>query len=165
MYEALSVPEICSLTRSAMMQSAAVLLKKYPEEFTMNDLAEHADDLLCRFQNRALGDTIFRVGCDLQRKLSPEDRLAGAIHEAIRLGLNYDKILFALVCGCHFRAGDEEGKMLKGDIEFAGIYQKGIRTVLHDICGFIETENSSLFTEAENIDGILKKNGIRYFLK
>lgn len=60
---------------------------------------EHIDDLLYRFKNKALGDTIFRVGCDLTRKLSAEDRLAGAIHESFELNLPYDKILTALIAG------------------------------------------------------------------
>jgi len=45
-------------------------MKKYPEEFSAKDLVDHIDDLLYRFQNKVLGDTIFMVGCDLMRKLS-----------------------------------------------------------------------------------------------
>ena len=91
-----------------MVQSSEILLKKYPGEFSQEDLIVHIDDLLTRFQNKALGDTIFRVGSDLFRKLGPEDRLSGAIRSAISFNTPYDKILFALVCGCHFRAKDEE---------------------------------------------------------
>ena len=71
---------------------AEILLLKYPDEFTLNDLTEHIDDLLTRFQNVALGDTVYRVGCDLMRKLGPDDRLAGAITQAIELNLPYDRI-------------------------------------------------------------------------
>ena len=110
--KSLHVPEIYKEVRETMRQSADILLKKYPGEFTPVQLEEHIDDLLLRFQNKALGDTIFRVGCDLLRKLGPQDRLAGAIKSALELNLPYEKILYALVCGCHFRAKDEDGKML-----------------------------------------------------
>ena len=100
------------------------MLKKYPDEFTYEALTEHIDDLLDRFQNKALGDTVFRVGCDLTRKLGPQDRLAGAIKELMAFNLEYNKILFALVCACHFRAVDEDGNMMKEDIEFVKLYEK-----------------------------------------
>ena len=162
LYEALAVPEIFSFSRGAMLQASEILLTTYPGEFTHQDLEEHIDDLLRRFRNVALGDTIFRVGCDLKRKLGPEDRLAGAIRSALALKLPYDKILFALVCACHFRATDEEGKMLKDDSAFALIYKQGIRSVLSLVCGFDETNNDSLFREAERIDIILRDKGIQF---
>ena len=118
-------------------------------------LEEHIDDLLLRFQNKALGDTIFRVGCDLFRKLGPQDRLAGAIKSALELNLPYDKILYALVCGCHFRAKDEDGKMLRGDLEFIELYRKGINHILTVLCGFNESEHSRLYKEAGIIDSEL----------
>jgi len=46
MHEALSVKEIRSQVRETMLQSAHILLEKYPEEFTEKDLVEHIDDLL-----------------------------------------------------------------------------------------------------------------------
>ncbi len=162
MYEALAVPGILNYVRATMLQSARILLARYPDEFTLQHLTEHTDDLLFRFQNRALGDTIFRVGCDLKRKLGPEDRLAGAIKSAVELNLNYDRILFALVCGCRFRAGDEEGKMLREDAGFAAIYDKGIESVLTDICGFDIKKNKKIFSEAGIIDNSLATNGLNF---
>jgi mannitol-1-phosphate 5-dehydrogenase len=155
-YQALEVPEVFMNVKATMLQAADILMKKYPGEFTFNDLEEHIEDLLSRFQNKALGDTIFRVGCDLIRKLGPEDRLAGAIKAAIELNLPYDKILYALICGCHFRTKDEFGYMLKEDVEFVNRYQNDIKSVLTEVCCFNEIENSKLFQEAEAIDKILR---------
>jgi mannitol-1-phosphate 5-dehydrogenase len=155
LYEVLAVAEIYKEVRDTMLQSADILLKKYPGEFTPIQLEEHIDDLLLRFQNKALGDTIFRVGCDLLRKLGPQDRLAGAIKSAQELKLRYNKILYALVCGFHFRAKDEAGKMLKGDLEFIELYRKGINHILTVLCGFNESENSQLYKEAVMIDSEL----------
>jgi mannitol-1-phosphate 5-dehydrogenase len=50
-------------------------MKKYPGEFRPEQLTDHIDDLLRRFENRALGDTVFRVGCDLKCKLHKNDRI------------------------------------------------------------------------------------------
>lgn len=110
LYEVLSDNQLKAKVRNIMLQAANILLKKYPDEFTVKSLTDHIDDLLMRFQNKALGDTIFRVGCDLQRKLGAEDRLAGVIQLARELNLPYNLILQTLVCGCHFKATDQEGK-------------------------------------------------------
>ncbi len=152
MHEALAVREVHDQTRNTMLQSAAILLKKYPGEFSKEDLTGHIGDLLLRFQNKALGDTLFRVGCDLMRKLGPGDRMAGAIKSAMAFDLPYDKILFALVCGIHFRARDENGNMLPEDTKFVMLYQTGITHVLETICGFDPIQNKGLFEEAQVID-------------
>lgn len=134
LYEALAVPEIKTSVRETMLQAAAVLLKKYPDEFTLEALTEHTDDLISRFQNRALGDTIYRVGCDLKRKLSAEDRLAGAIHLALELKMPYNKILDAFMAGCSFKATDESGNRLKDDVDFSEKHEiNGIEWALTEI--------------------------------
>ncbi len=148
MYEVLANNELKEEVRNTMLQAADILLKKYPEEFTIESLTDHIDDLLKRFQNKALGDTIFRVGCDLQRKLSAEDRLAGAIHLARELELPYDLILKALVCACHFRATNEFGEMLPSDRDFISTYKTGIENVLTAISGFNKTSDKEVIDKA-----------------
>jgi len=160
-YEPLAVPGIYKQVRETMLQSAEILLKKYPGEFTRESLTEHVDDLLSRFQNVHLGDTIFRVGCDLFRKLSEQDRLAGAIHLGIEMNLPFDKIMFALVCGCHFGATDKKGKMLPRDVEFSHLYEKGIKSVLTQVCGFDELDSQNLIPGAEKLDKNLKQETFR----
>lgn len=152
MHEVLADAEVLEITEAAMKQSANILLLKYPGEFKPEELDAHIGDLLGRFRNKALGDTVFRIGCDLPRKLGPEDRLAGAIRAAIELELPYEKILFALVRACWFHAKDEEGKMLSQDIALLKLYEKGIETVLQEICGFNKEENPVLFRDAIAID-------------
>ena len=156
-HEVLDIPELLCHVRIAMQQGAYILLKKYPGEFTFNGLCEHIDDLLQRFRNISLGDTIFRVGCDLKRKLGPEDRLTGAIKSASELKLPYDKILSALICGCYFRATGEDGKMLPEDQEFVNHYQNDIKLILTDVCGFDENRDRQLFLEAVIINKQINK--------
>jgi mannitol-1-phosphate 5-dehydrogenase len=137
LYEALSVSGIYNEVRETMLQAANLLLAKYPDEFTPDLLILHIDDLLHRFQNRALGDTIFRVGCDLPRKLGPNDRLAGAINLARELHLPFNKIYHVLEKACRFRATDENGNMLPADIEFAKLFETGgITAIFSQVCGF-----------------------------
>jgi len=76
-YEVLALPEVLAATRRTMEQSAAALCREYPADLTPEALAEHVDDLLARFANHALGDTVFRVGRDIGRKLSRADRIVG----------------------------------------------------------------------------------------
>jgi len=76
-WEAISDPAIAFYVRSAMSYSALALSKKHGIEYS--DLLEHVDDLLYRFSNKALADTIERVLRDIPRKLSPADRLYGAV--------------------------------------------------------------------------------------
>ncbi len=157
LYEVLSDNQLKEKIRNTMLQAANLLLKKYPDEFTIELLTEHIDDLILRFQNKALGDTIFRVGCDLQRKLGADDRLAGAIHLAVELELPYDLILEALVCGCHFSATDESGNVFPADSNFPTIYAYGIKSVLTAICGFDQIADHEIFFKAINFDNSLNE--------
>jgi mannitol-1-phosphate 5-dehydrogenase len=156
-WEALEDRRLFEFAKETMQQASTILMNKYPREFTRSDLDGHIDDLLNRFRNKALKDTIFRVGCDLKRKLGPHDRLAGAIRLALESNLMYDKILFALVCGCHFKARDEDGKMLKEDVDFHKEYKERVALILNLVCGFDRRKHGQLFKEAETIDDQLSK--------
>ena len=134
LYEALADNEIYSLTRNIMLQSADVLRAACPGEFTPGQLKAHIDDLLARFQNKALGDTIFRVGCDLYRKLSPDDRLVAPILSAIHHKLPFNLILQALTAAVWFRAKDENGNFLEKDVEFFKEAEKGEDYILEHVC-------------------------------
>lgn len=155
LHEVLSDSKLKEIVCYTMLQAANILLKRYPGEFTVESLTDHIDDLLRRFQNKALGDTVYRVGCDLHRKLGTDDRLAGAIHLARESGLPYDLILKTLVCACHFRATDESGNILPSDREFVEIYTNGIEHVLTSICGFDRSVDCNLIDEAILIDNSL----------
>ena len=134
LWQALKVKKLYLFTRATMMQSAKILVEMYLNEFSMNDLESHIDDLLKRFQNKALGDTIFRVGCDLPRKLSREDRLFGAILQGFNRHLPYDKILFTAMFGFYFKAVDSTGKMHPADVNFHNKFNQNIQDIFLDIC-------------------------------
>ncbi len=126
-------------TRATMLQAANILLHKYPYNFTSEELEQHVDDLLNRFQNKALGDSVFRVGCDLYRKLAKDDRLSGAIKLATILGQPYQFILEALVSGFYFRATDENGLLFHNDQHFVEkLGQVGFENMFVKVTGFTE---------------------------
>jgi mannitol-1-phosphate 5-dehydrogenase len=141
----LKINTVKKFTRSAMLQSADVLMKKYPGEFTLSDLTDHIDDLLFRFENRALGDTIFRVGCDLKRKLHRDDRILSPLIDGIQTQSHVDKIVQVFLYGLSFRAKDEQGSMFPGDLEFDRLFHKnGLAYVLSDLCGLNKTTDKQI---------------------
>lgn len=132
--EVLENPEILIAVRETMLQSSEILQSLYPGEFTPVQLEEHIDDLLDRFRNKSLKDTLFRVGCDLYRKLGPEDRLAAPVHAALRLGKPYHLILDAILAGISFRAKDENGNYFPQDRLFFEEAKKGSQYILENVC-------------------------------
>jgi len=130
MYEVLDDSEVFRFTRDIMLQSADILKAAYPLEFTDAELEDHIDDLIFRFRNKALKDTIFRVGQDLIRKLSAGDRFMGSIHLAIQYRRPYDIILKAMSYGLCFKAKDEEGNLFMSDIAFLEAVSKEFESTL-----------------------------------
>ncbi len=137
LWKILANKNVFGKTRATMMQSANILLNKYPYNFNLEVLEEHVDDLLHRFQNKKLGDSVFRVGCDLYRKLGKDDRLSGAIKFATILGQPYHLILEALVSGFYFRATDENNKLIPRDEQFLREFEKlGFEELFSQVTGF-----------------------------
>ena len=148
MYEVLSDREIHDQTYHVMHESSQILLKKYPGEFTEAQLEDHITDLISRFQNQALRDTIFRVGCDLKRKLGQDDRLVHPLREALKAGIPSEKILYALVCGFFFRAKDESGSYHPADAILFARYPEDIAELLKAVSGFNPVGDKTLIAQA-----------------
>ena len=140
LYEIMGKEDVYMTAKTAMLQAADVLMMHYPGEFTKTDLVAHIDDLLQRFSNKSLGDTVFRVGQDLFRKLGPEDRLVGAFKLALKYRMPYDKILYIIVCAMEFKATNEHGFRSENDMKFSEEAALGISHILDTVCG-LDTEN------------------------
>ena len=163
-FEVLADKKILEATRKTMLQAAQILVSYYPDDFTLSDLEEHIDDLLSRFQNRALKDTVFRVGQDLPRKLGIDDRFAGIIQMAQKSQLKYDRILNAMAHGFFFGKTDEHGKLNPQDQRFLEtLGDKGVEYTLTTLCGFHPKKNKELLNELKICYSNLseKKNLIR----
>ena len=112
--------------RDVMMEGAHILLKAYPDIFTLSDLIDHIDDLLSRFSNSSLGDTVQRVGRDLSRKLSRNDRIVGAMREAVRQNLPIENMSRVYVAALLFEQGNHGNK----DCEIVRYYrERGLEAV------------------------------------
>ncbi len=103
-WEAIEDTEIEVMAMRAMCESALALSIRYNVPFKA--LFEHVEDLLFRFTNKKLGDTVFRVGRDLNRKLSPEDRIVGAIHSCLDAGVKPYALYAAYAAALKFEADD-----------------------------------------------------------
>lgn len=112
-WQAIEDPEIEAIVLRGMTATALALSLRYHVAF--KDLYEHVEDLLYRFTNRKLGDTVFRVGRDLPRKLSPDDRLIGAIRACRETGVNPAPLYAAAAAALQF-APDETSKRPGGEI-------------------------------------------------
>lgn len=84
-WQAIEDAEIRAMVLHGMMASAVALAEKY--DVPVDSLYDHVGDLIYRFTNHKLGDTVFRVGRDLKRKLSPDDRLVGAMRTCKEMGI------------------------------------------------------------------------------
>ena len=69
----------------ALAEASEALVAEYG--FAPDALRDFTDDLLRRFANRALGDTVARVAADPLRKLRPDDRLGGAARLCLKQGI------------------------------------------------------------------------------
>ena len=135
MFQVLEDPAVLQFTREVMGEAARALLAEYPGEFTPGSLGAHAEDLLERFRNRNLGDTVFRVGCDLRRKLGKDDRFLGAIRMARKHRLPFGKIMAAMANGFTFMAADEHGELFPDDAVFHAMVEKDLDGLLREVCG------------------------------
>ncbi len=112
-WEAIEDPEIERIVVRGMVSSALALSIRYNVPFKA--LYEHVEDLLYRFTNKKLGDTVFRVGRDLNRKLSPEDRLVGAMKSCNEAGVSPVYLRLAIAAAMKFQH-DEVSQKSKDEI-------------------------------------------------
>jgi len=128
---------IKALAKAAMSDSAAALQQEYRS--SADELAAHIDDLLSRFANRALGDTVARVGRDPIRKLGVGDRLMGAALYCASMGIAPGNIVKGIAAALRYdNPEDEAAVCIQQDIR-----QHGIEAAVKKYCGI--GEDSPLF--------------------
>ncbi len=136
-YQALADDEIYFQARGAMEESALALTRKYRP--APGALLANIDDLLHRFGNRALGDTILRLGRDPVRKLAPGDRLVGAARNAVAQGVVPVHLVTGIAAALQFDHPDDPiATALQTRLR-----AEGLAAVLADVCGI--TQGEALF--------------------
>jgi len=84
-WQSLKDPQIQKIVRGALEETSRALIQQ--EKFAPQEQWAHVEDLLQRFSNKALGDTVYRVGRDPLRKLAKGDRLIGSANLAEKYGI------------------------------------------------------------------------------
>ncbi len=105
-YEAVNDYEIRYCAYRVLMASALAI--SLENKVDIKVLLEHAENLLYRFQNTALGDTIARVGKDTIRKLSENDRLIGALKLCEKHNVSCDILCIGIASAMFFNPSDDE---------------------------------------------------------
>jgi len=119
-WEAAADPRIRYVALAALVESATALAAEH--KIDVAPLIEHAFDLLGRFDNKLLGDTIERVGRDTQRKLSSGDRIVGITKLCRKHSLPCEFITAGLAAGLMFAPeSDESSKELAAYVKANGI--------------------------------------------
>jgi len=127
-YQALEDPLVRPLLEKALAESSAGIVAAYGVQ--PGWLEKHAADLMRRFANRALGDTIIRLGRDPARKLSPDDRLVGAARLAEKAGLKPEAISWGIAAALNFNPPEDS---LAIDFQ-KHLAQAGLDTILAEVC-------------------------------
>lgn len=105
-WQAIADPEIREAARASMLASAHALIARFGEGVREN-VESNVDDLLRRFQNRALKDTVARVGADPVRKLRRNDRVVGAALFCLAQGVDPSPIITGIVAALKFDRADD----------------------------------------------------------
>ncbi|MEM2094420.1 MAG: hypothetical protein QXI32_03890, partial [Candidatus Bathyarchaeia archaeon] len=133
-WEAMADWKVMQIVKGSMWESSRALIAEYPNEFNEDEQKEYISNLLARFDNKALNDTIYRVGRDVPRKLSRNDRLIGALLLEAKHGIQSPCTILGTAAAMLFRATDEHGRLFPEDKRFVDeIYPKGVDYVLQNV--------------------------------
>jgi mannitol-1-phosphate 5-dehydrogenase len=155
-WKAIKDETVREIAESAMWESGRALISEYSNEFNKQNQEAHIDDLIRRFGNAHLGDTIYRVGRDLPRKLGFNERLIGAARLDIRHGITPRYTVLGTAAAFFFRAVDENGQLFENDTKFAEELERyGMDHVLRNICGLDPLEHGELIALIKHARGLL----------
>lgn len=110
-YEAANQPSVLWIVKNCMEESAISLQRCYNIDYA--DLKANIDDLLYRFQNKALQDSVARVARDPMRKLQPSDRLVGAMRKCLEQGVNPNYICFSIALALYNLSDQDPSEILE----------------------------------------------------
>lgn len=110
-YQAVGDYDIRYCAFRALIRSALAIAKENGVE--IDGLVGHAENLLYRFTNTALADTVARVGKDTKRKLGSNDRLIGALKLCEKHGIDGTYLCIGIAAGLLFApSGDDSSAEL-----------------------------------------------------
>jgi len=99
-WQAMKNATIRGHVKEAMTATSEALAKKYNK--SIDDLLEYTDDLILRFGNKGLGDTVARVGGDPMRKLGRSERFSGAVRLCRTQGVDCSPLFKGIAAAMYF---------------------------------------------------------------
>ena len=105
LWEAMDDESIHNIAEKALEESIVAITKYYNADITQ--LRYYASDLLKRYSNKYLKDTVMRVGRDPKRKLLSDDRLTGAALFCMNQGMTPEYILYGIAAAFYFNVPDD----------------------------------------------------------
>ncbi len=156
-WEAIKDCEIKYIVMKALQEAALSLSNKH--EVSIKKLLNYGDNLIYRFSNKLLGDTISRVGRDPARKLSEKDRLVGAAKLCLNQEVDPKYITVSIAAGYLFTFKEDNSAV---EIQ-KQIKEKGIKeTIKH----YSEINNPEFLEKIIKIYRLLKtKNNFEDILQ
>lgn len=126
-YESMANSSIKLICKNALQESVTALSREYG--FDLSELLDHADELLFRFANHRLGDTVNRVGKDPIRKLSNNDRLIGTLKSCIANDIKPVYVCIGIAAGFLFDVEDDAASQEVSKIAKT----KGVKAALKEV--------------------------------
>jgi mannitol-1-phosphate 5-dehydrogenase len=117
------------IAESAMIESAQAISKEHG--IPLEVITDHVGDLVARFGNARLGDTVKRVGGDPLRKLSYNDRLIGAARLCLKHGISPVFICFGAWAALRFDPSEDVSAMRLQKL----LAENKTEDVLMEVCG------------------------------
>ncbi len=128
-WETLEDSDIMKLLNGVLAEARSALIRKHG--FQADEIDNYISDLIGRFGNKSLGDTVYRVGRDPLRKIGADDRIAGGIKLCVSENIYPENILLVMAyCLCYNYRIDEKAVKLQEIIR-----EKGVTYVLEEISG------------------------------
>ena len=133
-WEAVGDPDVRSIVAEALDETSRALVKRHG--FDPAEQRQHVEDLLGRFGNRPLGDTVARVAQDSIRKLRPDGRLIGSARLALEYDITPTRIIDGIVAALMYDHPDDAQAL---ELQ-AFIGRQGVHAALQEFCGLDEKE-------------------------
>ena len=115
----------------ALDETSEALSKKYPEDINMKQQREIRLDVITRFGNPLLGDTVVRVARDPIRKLGMQDRIIGSLNLCMDYGIFPDNIIKVCSAAYNFDYKEDNGAVRLQEM----IKNNGIEQTISDVSG------------------------------
>ncbi len=153
-YECIEDKSINHICRFALYESGSALSEEY--SIQSGEINEYIADLMKRFRNRALKDTVERVGRAPLRKLGNTDRLVGAANLSLRRGSIPIYLCMGIASALKFSSkDDDEAQTMQKTISDCGPEK-----ILQDICKL--KPDDMIFSLILNFYNILGKSDVMF---